>query len=217
MTRAQDVQVLARRQGSSVHAFDLTVDHKPTLPAEHARIVAAGGRVQQLVVRVSCVRATSLADCLVNLRLRIVACDVAWAPVCVLKEVDVYIVCQLQCALLLISRQGMLRAACASGVCWQSHAVNMVTQHVTQTLTSCDHFDNDLAQDEDGEPVGPARVWLRDAWLPGLAMSRSIGDQARRPCYPFSFLLYALAEPPTNPRQRLCRVQWVPIAGLLQS
>jgi serine/threonine protein phosphatase PrpC len=31
-------------------------------------------------------------------------------------------------------------------------------------------------QDEDGQPIGPARVWLRDAWQPGLAMSRSIGD-----------------------------------------
>ena len=31
-------------------------------------------------------------------------------------------------------------------------------------------------QDEDGYPIGPARVWLRHADTPGLAMSRSIGD-----------------------------------------
>lgn len=31
-------------------------------------------------------------------------------------------------------------------------------------------------QDEEGNPVGPARVWLRHADTPGLAMSRSIGD-----------------------------------------
>ena len=29
---------------------------------------------------------------------------------------------------------------------------------------------------EDGEDVGPARVWVKDRWSPGLAMSRSIGD-----------------------------------------
>lgn len=30
--------------------------------------------------------------------------------------------------------------------------------------------------DEDGEPMGPARVWLQHAWIPGLAMSRALGD-----------------------------------------
>lgn len=30
--------------------------------------------------------------------------------------------------------------------------------------------------DEDGEPVGPFRVWLQLAWIPGLAMSRALGD-----------------------------------------
>lgn len=29
---------------------------------------------------------------------------------------------------------------------------------------------------EAGEPVGPQRVWLRSAWIPGLAMSRALGD-----------------------------------------
>ena len=27
-----------------------------------------------------------------------------------------------------------------------------------------------------GQEVGPARVWLRTSWIPGLAMSRVIGD-----------------------------------------
>jgi len=31
-------------------------------------------------------------------------------------------------------------------------------------------------QDEEGEEVGPHRVWLRYAWIPGLAMSRALGD-----------------------------------------
>ena len=30
--------------------------------------------------------------------------------------------------------------------------------------------------DEAGESVGPYRVWLRYAWIPGLAMSRALGD-----------------------------------------
>lgn len=31
--------------------------------------------------------------------------------------------------------------------------------------------------DEMGAPIGPYRVWLEYAWLPGLAMSRALGDQ----------------------------------------
>ena len=31
--------------------------------------------------------------------------------------------------------------------------------------------------DEDGQPMGPHRVWLQYAWVPGLAMSRALGDQ----------------------------------------
>lgn len=31
-------------------------------------------------------------------------------------------------------------------------------------------------QDENGNPAGPARVWLKNQDLPGLAMSRSLGD-----------------------------------------
>ena len=30
--------------------------------------------------------------------------------------------------------------------------------------------------DADGKPVGPARVWLKTQNIPGLAMSRSLGD-----------------------------------------
>lgn len=37
-------------------------------------------------------------------------------------------------------------------------------------------------QDELHQPVGPARVWLGDAWMPGLAMSRSIGDTIAASC-----------------------------------
>ena len=34
----------------------------------------------------------------------------------------------------------------------------------------------DPFREENGDPVGPARVWLREQQIPGLAMSRSIGD-----------------------------------------
>ena len=30
--------------------------------------------------------------------------------------------------------------------------------------------------DELGQPMGPHRVWLQYAWIPGLAMSRALGD-----------------------------------------
>jgi hypothetical protein len=30
--------------------------------------------------------------------------------------------------------------------------------------------------DEMGQPMGPFRVWLQYAWIPGLAMSRALGD-----------------------------------------
>lgn len=31
-------------------------------------------------------------------------------------------------------------------------------------------------QDYDGKPIGPLRVWLKKEDLPGLAMTRSLGD-----------------------------------------
>ena len=34
----------------------------------------------------------------------------------------------------------------------------------------------DTFREPDGESVGPARVWLKDQQVPGLAMSRSVGD-----------------------------------------
>lgn len=34
----------------------------------------------------------------------------------------------------------------------------------------------DTFRDDDGHSVGPARVWLKDQQVPGLAMSRSLGD-----------------------------------------
>ena len=34
----------------------------------------------------------------------------------------------------------------------------------------------DPFREENGDPVGPARVWLKTQNIPGLAMSRSIGD-----------------------------------------
>lgn len=37
-------------------------------------------------------------------------------------------------------------------------------------------------QDEMGQPIGPSRVWLSDAWMPGLAMSRSLGDTLAASC-----------------------------------
>jgi serine/threonine protein phosphatase PrpC len=34
----------------------------------------------------------------------------------------------------------------------------------------------DSYHEEDGEAVGPSRVWLKDQSIPGLAISRSLGD-----------------------------------------
>ena len=34
----------------------------------------------------------------------------------------------------------------------------------------------DPFREPNGDPIGPHRVWLRDENVPGLAMSRSIGD-----------------------------------------
>lgn len=34
----------------------------------------------------------------------------------------------------------------------------------------------DPFREPNGDPIGPARVWLRTENIPGLAMSRSIGD-----------------------------------------
>ena len=31
---------------------------------------------------------------------------------------------------------------------------------------------------EQGEELGPARVWMKDVMMPGLAMTRSFGDKA---------------------------------------
>lgn len=36
--------------------------------------------------------------------------------------------------------------------------------------------------DELGQPIGPFRVWLQRAWVPGLAMSRAIGDVLAHKC-----------------------------------
>jgi serine/threonine protein phosphatase PrpC len=34
----------------------------------------------------------------------------------------------------------------------------------------------DTFREPNGDPIGPARVWLKNENIPGLAMSRSIGD-----------------------------------------
>lgn len=34
----------------------------------------------------------------------------------------------------------------------------------------------DTFREANGDPIGPARVWLKHENVPGLAMSRSIGD-----------------------------------------
>lgn len=34
----------------------------------------------------------------------------------------------------------------------------------------------DTFREPNGDPIGPARVWLKHENVPGLAMSRSIGD-----------------------------------------
>jgi hypothetical protein len=33
-------------------------------------------------------------------------------------------------------------------------------------------------KDENGNPIGPLRVWMSNIQMPGLAMTRSFGDKA---------------------------------------
>ena len=49
------------------------------------------------------------------------------------------------------------------------------------SATSCNIASFDICNgcrlvDEMGQPIGPFRVWLQYAWIPGLAMSRALGD-----------------------------------------
>ena len=46
-----------------------------------------------------------------------------------------------------------------------------------QSVADCKHgFTGCRLVDEMGQPIGPFRVWLQYAWIPGLAMSRALGD-----------------------------------------
>ena len=41
----------------------------------------------------------------------------------------------------------------------------------------CGCFVNILNIEYNGDPIGPYRVWLKNENIPGLAMSRSVGDR----------------------------------------
>ena len=45
--------------------------------------------------------------------------------------------------------------------------------HASKALTQQLH----RLVDEMGQPIGPYRVWLQRTWVPGLAMSRALGDK----------------------------------------
>eukprot|EP00775_Hariotina_reticulata_P001400 gene1400-1743_t len=51
------------------------------------------------------------------------------------------------------------------------------TQPEEKTRISLSQGRVERLQDEMGNPIGPYRVWLQYAWIPGLAMSRALGDQ----------------------------------------
>ena len=61
---------------------------------------------------------------------------------------------------------------------------------------------------DDGKPaeVGPPRVWRRDAWVPGLAMSRSMGDGVAR-------ALGVVADPSSDVRTLEARDRFVILAS----
>ena len=65
--------------------------------------------------------------------------------------------------------------------------------------------------DELGQPIGPFRVWLQRAWVPGLAMSRAIGDTLAHKCALAAFCVLALycCQSPCQADGELCERQEV--------
>ena len=62
---------------------------------------------------------------------------------------------------------------------WMSIALSR--DHKPNEIDECERITQfggriEAYQDEEGNPLGPSRVWLPDEDIPGLAMSRSIGD-----------------------------------------
>ncbi len=49
-------------------------------------------------------------------------------------------------------------------------------------MATAKHQQKTFAIDAAGNDIGPIRVWLKDADLPGLAMSRSMGDKVATQC-----------------------------------
>lgn len=67
---------------------------------------------------------------------------------------------------------------------WRSswEAIDLSTDHKPtqpeeQQRILANHGRVERLVDEVGQPIGPYRVWLEYAWLPGLAMSRALGDR----------------------------------------
>lgn len=76
---------------------------------------------------------------------------------------------------------GDSRAVLAREVGGRMEAVSLTEDHkpdAPEELERIEEAGGRVAkmQDENGEEVGPHRVWLRYAWIPGLAMSRALGD-----------------------------------------
>lgn len=62
---------------------------------------------------------------------------------------------------------------------WQAHPLStdhkpLLNNEATRIVEAGGRIDS--YRDPEGNPLGPLRVWLKNENIPGLAMSRSIGD-----------------------------------------
>ncbi len=137
----------------------LSNDQKPDVKAEKERILAAGGRVEPLPG--TFLPSSSPAPCscpprLLPYRCISLASSSQHQPLHAMSK-QRGVGCRLAVA-------SVLRGVVRCGVVWR-----------------CVCVWPDLIAGPPGEDCGPPRVWLPEVDVPGLAMSRSIGDEVRQP------------------------------------
>lgn len=154
-----------------IQAIALTVDHKPDVPEERARIEAHHGRVERCVPLMP---QYGLCSTLVNND----------APLSTMHRSQ-------QCTALndaplstqtnkkQKNKQKNKKQAKEQKTNKKTKNKQTHTQHQTRSIYDACPY---RLQDETGVPLGPFRVWFADTWAPGLAMSRAIGDALAKEC-----------------------------------